>query len=228
MDYEEVDQIINENGFNNEPAFDNVTVAIRDIPDMDGCPLGLYYPATGTVVIPPDGYPSVLLHELGHRYGDYYYGDLSEQFAEKFRTKYQDGYALMYAGRDFSRLPKMGSLFEEGEAGTFAMWTDQPLTPEQIYGLQEYMAAFSLGEPLPRISYDGDTLNINFVKGVDWPVIISGGLAAIAAAGGGALAYAIYKTAQQSPWVIPLVLFGGLAGIVLIGKSAARRARVRG
>jgi hypothetical protein len=223
VDYGEVDRIINEHGFSAEPAFSDVTVAIRPIPEMDGCPLGLYYPASGTIVIPPDGYPSVILHELGHRYGHYYYNNLSEQFAESFRKRYQGGTAVMYAGRDFARLPKMGSLFEEGEPGAFAMWTEGPVSPQALATLKEYFAACSCGEPPPQVFYNGDNINVKFVKGVDWPVIFTGGLAALATVGAAAIAYAIYKTAKDSPWVFPLIVFGGIAGAILIGRAITGR-----
>ena len=147
MDYEDVDRVINDIGFQSEPAFRDVTIAIRPIPDMNGCPLGLYYPESGTIVVPPDGYPSVLRHELGHRYGHYYNNDLSEQFAESFRRRYEGGSALMYAGSDFSRLPKMDRLFAEGEKGTLALWTDTRVSPEAVGMLSSYYAACSCGNP---------------------------------------------------------------------------------
>lgn len=223
MDYEDVDRIINEHGFGAEPAFRDVTVAVRPIPDMDGCPLGLYYPASGTIIVPPDGYPSVLLHELGHRYGHFHFGNLSEQYAESFRKKYQGGQALMYAGSDFARLPKMGSLFAEGEAGVLALWTDTPISQEAVARLADYFASCSCGEAVPQISYGVDSINVKFVKGVDWPAIATGGLYALAAAGAAAMVYAIYKIAKESSWVFPLVMFGGLAGAILIGKAVTRR-----
>lgn len=104
MDYQQVDDIIRLYGFASEPAFTDVIVSIHDIPpDMNA--IGLYYPGSGTIVIPPDGQDSVFLHELGHRYGDYYYENLSEQFAEQFRHRYQYGQPYAAFGRDISYVP---------------------------------------------------------------------------------------------------------------------------
>jgi hypothetical protein len=225
MNYQQVDQIINSHGFANEPAFRDVTVSIAPIPNMDGCPLGLYYPGSGTIVVPPDAYPAVLEHELGHRYGHYHYNNLSEAFAESFRQKYQTGRAILYAGPDFARLPKMGTLFAEGQKGEVQLAFDRPLSHQALAILKAELHAQSRGEPIPRVYFTEDphVIGLNFTRGVDWLLIIGVSLAALTVAGVGAIAYAIYKAARDTPWVFPLALFGTIAGTMLVAGWAGRR-----
>jgi hypothetical protein len=93
LDYGYFDKLIQKHGWENEPAFDKVLLEIAPLPPMPGHPLGLYYPdpdhtlkvQPGTIWVPPESDEETSLHELGHRYGHYYYGDLSEEFAENFR-----------------------------------------------------------------------------------------------------------------------------------------------
>jgi len=220
MDFDEVDRILSRHGLTQEPAFDQVGIDIRQIPDMNGCPLGLYYPDSGNIVIPPDGYESVLLHELGHRHGHYYYNNLSEPYAEDYRRRYQKGSALMYSGGDFARLPKFDALYREGEKGIIAMAFSSPPYEDDIVAFQERLGWYSQGEPLPRIVYSEEgqpTLAIHFTKGVDWLSITGIVLGGMFVAGMGAIGYAIYKVAKDTPWILPLAIFGTLAGIALVG-----------
>ncbi len=220
MDYSDVDRIINSHGFDSEPAFTNVEVSIHDIPQPkpNECILGLYYPDSELIVIPPNGMESTLLHELGHRYYHYYYNDLSEPSAENFRKKYQGAAALMYRGSDFSRLPRMGMIFEEGEPGAIELDSTR-VSDVALNNFAYSLYEQSNGEPVPKI-YTGDSgVRVEFTKGVDWLAIIAGSLAV---AGIVAIGYSIYKTAEQYPWIIPLILFGGVAGITLIGRQMHR------
>lgn len=222
MDYPEVDSIFLRHGLAQEPAFDKVGIAIRPIPDMEGCPLGLYYPDSALVVIPPDGYESVLLHELGHRYGHFYYENLSEDFAEDWRSSHQgESRVLFYSGGDFARLNKMGKLYKEGQHGEIQVAFNLPVSFHDISTIMSNMQRESGGEALPEVHYigkDPSVLGFSFTKGIDWPNIINLSLTAVTALGVIALGYAIYKTAKESPWVIPLVLFGTVAGVVLLSK----------
>jgi len=239
MDYHEIDYILIRNGLAQEPAFDQVGIAIRPIPDMDGCPLGLYYPDSALIVIPPDGYESVLLHELGHRYGHYYQNNLSEQFAEEYRRHYQKSTALMYSGGDFARMPKFDALFQEGERGVLAVSFSDHLCQDDLMAIRQEFFQCSCGEPIPQIAYSEEqspTITVHFQKGVDWLSITALFLGAVTIAGIGAISYAIYKVAKDTPWVFPLAIFGTVAGIILIGgvagkhqmKGAPSRALVRG
>ncbi|MDD5700423.1 MAG: hypothetical protein PHU23_00110 [Dehalococcoidales bacterium] len=110
MQYSEIDRFMQETGLVNDPAFDylhflnepiNMSVQGKTI-------LGLYYSDPGqdkfgyippsTIHLPPNADYQTLLHELGHRVGDYYYGDLSEQFAESYRKARQGLIPRMYLG----------------------------------------------------------------------------------------------------------------------------------
>lgn len=223
MDYTDVDRIITGHGFASERAFKDVTVSIHPIPDLDGCPLGLYYPDSGMIVIPPEGQEPVLLHELGHRYGHYYYNNLSEQYAEDFRRRYHGGPVMMYHGSNFAALPKMGRIFAEGERGAVEVGFERPLHGDDLLLLQSELYAHANSEPVPRIYVNSTpVVRLEFTKGVDWLVVVAGSLAALTVAGVAALAYAVYKTAKDTPWVIPLALFGAIAGTILVAGWAGR------
>jgi hypothetical protein len=165
------------------------------------------------------------MHELGHRYGHYYYNNLSEEFAESFRQKYQASRAILYAGPDFARFPQMGKLFGEGQRGEVQLAFDRPFSYQALAILKSELQAQSRGEPIPRIYFTGDpkVIGLNFTYGVDWLTIIAASLAALAVAGAGAIAYAIFKAARDTPWVFPLAIFGTIAGTMLIAGWAGRR-----
>lgn len=228
MDYSDIDRIITSHGLASEPAFQDVNITIQPIPNLNGCPLGLYFPSReylhqfgrtipeGTIIIPPDSYDSVLLHELGHRYGHYHHNNLSEQFAETYRKRYQGGVVLFYSGSDFRRLPKFTKLFEEGERGAIEVAFNRPIGNIGLSQFRAQLCNQCRSEPLPTISYvDNSMVRLEFTKGVDWFAIIAGSLTI---AGLGAIAYAIYKTARETPWVFPLAIFGGLAAGLLVGR----------
>lgn len=213
MDYRDIDLVLAEKGLASEPAFDDLVISIKPIPSFNGCPLGLYYPDSpspdmGTIVLPPDGLKSALLHELGHRHGHYYYDDLSERYAEDFRKRHQpEGRALLYTGNYFENLSKFGTIFEEGERGAVEIALFQPLTYNELYDIKDSLYSYS--EPPPKVYYGGGYnpfVRFEFTKGVDWLVIIGATLTGVLVAGVGALGYAVYKTSKETPWIIPLTL----------------------
>ena len=89
MDASTIDRVMYGKGLAADPAFQDLLIIIEPIPCFNGCPRGLYFHDTKTIVVPPHEGEPVLLHELGHRYGDFYYHDLSEEFAEHFRMWYE-------------------------------------------------------------------------------------------------------------------------------------------
>lgn len=88
MTYEDIFAVMVNMGLLEEPAFQNLTFVIEPIPCDDGCALGLYDPNYGVIILPPQFLEATLIHELGHRHGHYYFGDLSEEHAEAFRNRY--------------------------------------------------------------------------------------------------------------------------------------------
>ena len=88
MDARTIDRMMFGKGLAADPAFQGLLFLIQPIPRTNGCPRGLYFHDTSTIVLPPEADESTLLHEVGHRYGDFHYGDLSEEFAEKFRMRF--------------------------------------------------------------------------------------------------------------------------------------------
>ena len=88
-------QIMSKYGLLGEPAFAGTTIGVSPIPCRNGCPIGLYNSDTNEITLNPPVSDAVILHELGHRHGDVYHGDLSEEYAERYRRQYQGGVALM-------------------------------------------------------------------------------------------------------------------------------------
>jgi hypothetical protein len=86
--------IMSRYGLLGEPAFAQTRFAVEPIPCRNGCPIGLYDPDLNLITLEPDYNDAVVLHELGHRYGDVYRNDLSEEYAESFRKRYQGGVSL--------------------------------------------------------------------------------------------------------------------------------------
>lgn len=227
MNYETIDSIMAKRSLTTDPAFDDLVISIESIPSFNGCPLGLYYPDKRTIVIPPDGLESALLHELGHRHGHYYYDDLSEKYAEYFRKIYQPkGRTLLYAGNHFENLPKFGVLFEEGERGAVEIALFNPLTYDELYNIKDNLCLYP--ERPPKVCYrDGGNpfIRFEFIKGVDWISIVGAVLAGTVVAGVGAIGYAIYKTAEATPWVVPVALAG--VGAFFLLRAAAKEVGVR-
>lgn len=107
MDYGEIDRFMKSTGLANDPAFDYLHFVDEPITaTKDGRKiLGLYYPEKAhdlwgyippsTIHLPPDGSEETLKHELGHRYGHYYYNDLSEEYAERWRKAHEGGGDIM-------------------------------------------------------------------------------------------------------------------------------------
>lgn len=223
MDFREINRIMDAKGLSGDPAFDSLHFLIEEIPCFDGCPLGLFYPDTATIILPPDGTGSTLLHELGHRHGQYYHGDLSEVYAENFRKAYEKGRALLYAGNRFEDLGRLGVLFEEGEKGAVEIAFNRPLAMDELYALKGQF--YGYGEALPRFFYGVDDVpfvRIEFTQGVSWPVIIGSAMAGITVLTAASLGYVLYKTTENMPWVVPVSLFAFGAYTVL--KMAAREA----
>ena len=233
MDYNEVTQTIADMGLTNDPAFQDLFIRIEPTPNLNGCPLGLYFPEAEvvhgepylprTIVIPPDATKSTLKHELGHRYGHYYYNDLSERYAEKFRQAYDDRRALLYQGNHFERLPKFGALFEEGERGAVEIAMFSPLTPTELSDIRNQLNSY--GESCRVFYGDGEVpfLRVEFTRGIDWLVVIGAVMAGTVVATVGALGYAVYKVSKELPWVVPLTLFG--TGMFFLLRAMAREAK---
>ncbi len=224
MDYSAVGAIMSAKGITSEPAWRDLNVLVAPTPNMDGCPLGLYFPDFKLVQVPPDASEAVLLHELGHRYGHFHFQDLSERFAEQYRKRYQLGSVQLYMGNDFNRLPKFGRIFEEGERGAIEIAFKQPPTMAQLLALKQPF--YGHGEALPRFYYRCDSypsVRVEFTKGVDWMVILGASLAGAVVATVGVIGYAVYKISKELPWVIPVSLLG--TGLFFLLRAAARQAR---
>ena len=51
MEYREIDQAMRNRSLAADPAFSDLHFLIESIPCFDGCPLGLYYPGTGIIIM---------------------------------------------------------------------------------------------------------------------------------------------------------------------------------
>lgn len=244
MDPQQIEQVLRTYALAHEPAFDSLHFRIEPItcPKPGSCPLGLYFPdgvdlqhSYGTIIIPPTASEGTLLHELGHRYGHFYYDNLTEPYAEAFRKHYQKvPRAMLYVGRDWDNVSGFSALFEEGEKGAVEVGLRQPLSYSQVLGVKQQLVAaqqraHAMHEPSPTVIYGrhpGPVLRVEFTQGISWMPIIGMILAGGVVAGAAAMGYAIYKIANEAPWVVPTVAFGLLAGMILIGSAVAKRATV--
>lgn len=217
MDFTDIQQIMLTKSLATEPAFDALRIGIEPIPCTNSCPLGLYDPDIRAITLPPDALEATLLHELGHRHGHYYYNDISEPYAEYFRKIYQPkGRAMLYAGDDIRRMPRFGALFEEGERGAVEVALLQPLTPEVLYEIKSQLSSY--GEPPPRCYYGNGGapfIRFEFTKGIDWLTIVGATLAGLTAVTAGIMGYAIYKVAEEKPWITPVAVMGTVAAVLL-------------
>lgn len=71
-----------------DPAFESTKFKVAEIPRRW---LGAYYPPENLIVISPHASEAVVLHEMGHRFYDYHFHDISERGAEMFRQYIMEG-----------------------------------------------------------------------------------------------------------------------------------------
>ena len=228
MDYDTVQQILDNYRIANDPAFNDVEVAIEPIEVMNGrCPLGLYYRAgeisRNSVITLPPNIPinigvGVTLHEFGHRHGDYYANDLSERYAESYRARHQKGVACLYQSTDLSNLRHMSPLYQDGDRGAISMVLNRQVSPDELQSFAHQLALHSEGEQLPKISYSNSpypVMNIEFTEGVAWPLIIGSVLVAGVVIPFGVLVYAVYKINTENSWVLPVMVVGAVSLLLL-------------
>jgi len=108
MEYPAIDRFMRETGLARDPAFD--VLHFLSEPIREKRILGLYYPEgspegdgagylpPSTIILPPDSTEGTLLHELGHRHGDFYFGDMSEKYAENYRQQQEQRLSSVYPG----------------------------------------------------------------------------------------------------------------------------------
>ena len=226
MTYEEIDRIMDIKGLSSDPAFDALHFLIEEIRCFDGCPLGVLYPDTATIIHPPEGTDSASLHELGHRHGQYYHDNLSEVYAENFRKAHEKGKGrvLLYAGNRFETLERLGVLFKEGEKGAVEIAFNRPLAMDELYALKDRF--YGYGEALPRFFYGVDDIpfiRIEFMRGIDWMTIIGAVMAASVVGTVGAIGYAVYKMSETVPWIMPVSLLG--TGLFFLFRAMAKEAK---
>ncbi len=200
MDYLHIATVMDNLGLIQEPAFKDVQFFIGPMPKLDGCPLGLFWPDNREVNIPVEANDVVLLHEMGHAYGQYYFNDLSEPYAERWRRAYQKQPVAFYgASNRWDNLPKYDKLFEEGEQGVLEVAFSRLLRPGEAAAFQEAVYSRAIPrEPLPALHYVApragawiETMRMDFTKGADWLSIAARALRSLASA---SVAYGVYKT----------------------------------
>ena len=123
MDFQAIDQFMKQTGLATEPAFDYLHFLTENIPSSENRRiLGLYYPEgdtekdgfgylpPSTIILPLDSSESTLLHELGHRYGHFYYDNLSEEFAENYRRAQEKKLQLFFTQLTMASLTKRSAM----------------------------------------------------------------------------------------------------------------------
>lgn len=175
MTYEEIDSYLLRTGLAKEPAFEYLHFLIEPIPQRDKrVILGLFFPEgeingqpfgylpPSTIILPEDASEMTLLHELGHRYGHFYFNDISEPFAENWaKAHYKEasmngvaalnpicvGCPELQEGRQICRFCELGaSAFE-------VMARVAPRVATQVATITGYLRAI-------RVEYQGITQTI--------------------------------------------------------------------
>ena len=167
-----IENIVRSRGMENEQAFKDITFYVEPLPCLNGngaCPIGLYLYKENKIFVSPGFSDGTVLHELGHRYGHYYYNDLSESYAESFR-KGQMVYLLPQrfvigegSGAEMAAVDwaKIDVLFTVGDKGEFVWRMDVPITAADVTALQE--AFFSAGLST-RVTKNNSTVTISFTQ----------------------------------------------------------------
>ncbi len=182
MDYPAIDQFMQKTGLAKEPAFDLLHFMTSDIPSRENARiLGLYYPdgdleqdgfgylPPSTIILPSDASEGTLLHELGHRYGHYYYNNLSEQFAENYRKEQEKKLAHLYAGSYARRESSvnLASKYQVGDVLLIMAYTAEYWVITSIQGGTQYVLQGYYASGLPNGA--PFALDISFVdNNPDW------------------------------------------------------------
>lgn len=193
--------LLSKYGLSEETAFQDSRVAVKPIPcDWRGCPLGLYDPDTGGVTLPPNYTEGAVLHEAGHRYGHYYYNDLSEGFAEAFRGHFlPETVTYLGGGKELS---EVGALLSPGQRGYLMLrFSNEPTRDllQKVNAPGYYM--------LPDGSYG---IPLMVTGDVAWIQLAALGLGALSAGWLGFLAWRAEEkiTTAASKNILPLALLG--------------------
>lgn len=217
-DYERILSAIRSLGMAKEPALVGTAFSVEDIScENSKCPLGLYDPNTNTITIPPGFYDSVLVHEIGHRFGHYYYNDLSEAFAERFRMEHTPGAVLVAAGSaaEFRNLDRYEALFKEGARGRVEIAFCRPITRDDLIPVRDMLSK----HPQLCAAYQGNILAIDFRKGIPFlPIILGLGMIITA----GFVGFGLFRVTESvADKLIPLSLIAG--GFLIIYSMTSRR-----
>ena len=172
LDYDRIDNIIRSRGLENEQAFKGTIFYVEPIPCLGGngaCPIGLHLYKENKIIVSPGWSEGTVLHELGHRYGYYYYNDLSESYAESFR-KGQMVYLLPQrfvigegSGAEMAAVDwaKIDTLFTVGDKGEFVWRMDVPITATDVTALQNTYFGAGLST---RVTKNNSTVTISFTQ----------------------------------------------------------------
>ena len=132
MDYSTVGAIMSAKGIASDPAWRDLNVLVAPTPNMDGCPLGLYFPDLKLVQVPPDASEAVSCTNWATATGTFIIRTSQRDSPSSTVKGTRLGSVQLYMGNDFNRLPKFGRIFEEGERGAIEIAFKQPLTMTQL------------------------------------------------------------------------------------------------
>ena len=161
----EVPSALVRTGLSTEPALQGLAYVFEPIPcgRYNGCPLGLYNSDIRTITLPPVYLEGVLFHEWGHAFGDFYYGDLSEEYAEWFRRSLGGGKLVALAALpadEFHRLASFEAIFQPGERGAVEIGLSSA-SPEELEAFRRGLPAgarFSSGPDFVRVEFTKTTV----------------------------------------------------------------------
>jgi hypothetical protein len=171
--------------------------------------LGLYFPEgeepynqygylpPSTIILPPDADFETLRHELGHRHGHYYYGDISEEYAENYRKAHGAG---SYAARmqPVAQTTEWQQVAQGDQLNINAL----PDYESQLTEGQNARVDFNFRTPVPTFQVDALRSTLSFAGVTNLQVVSSGNT------------IKIYYT--KDPWWLPIIIIAVLAIAILL------------
>ena len=210
MDFQTIDNYMKGTGLANDPAFENLHFLNEPIPPMEKKTiLGLYFPEgeepqnqygylpPSTIILPPDADLETLRHELGHRHGHYYYGDISEEYAENYRKAHGPH---SYAAR--MRPVAQTTEWQQVAQGNQTNITSLSDYESQLAEGQNARVDFNFITPVPTFQVDALRSTLSFAGVTNLQVV--------------SIDKTIHIYYTKDPWWLPIIIIAVLAIAILL------------
>ena len=224
-----IEAVMVKHGLLGDPAFVGTKFFVDEILCQSRCPLGMYDVDNNEIYLAPLFSEDTLLHELGHRYGHYYYAKpFSEEFANMFMKTHQSNKHLVAEGTPAESylFEQAESLFNSGESALLEVYSEEPFSSADAEAVKQRL--IEEGVPVQSVEALGRVLRVRFSRyeGANFlplfPII--GGIILLGM--GGILSWALFRITNEAVnKLIPLVLIGIGAFIVYTHITKGSKAR---